>query len=97
MFVSSKPSLEISAVEANNWWLKNEPAGILLNKLRILFIMVPIGLVFKDLYVWSFAVFSLMIPYGFFVRYLACCAVRKHLATNPAALEDFRNAGIVGD
>src|SRR5262245_12518369 len=89
------PEMKIRSAQANYWWQKTEPAGALLNRLMILFIFVPIGLVFTNLYLWSFVVFSLMIPYGFLVRHLAVCAVRNHLSNNPGAVPDFRDAGII--
>ena len=95
MSASSLESLKIFRAEANYWWRKNEPTGALLNNLMILFIVAPIALVLKNLYVLSFIVFSLMIPYGFLVRQLAVVAVRNHLATHPEAVAGFLNAGII--
>jgi hypothetical protein len=86
---------EISAVEANHWWRKTTPVGALLNKLMFLFIAVPIGLVLKSLYSLSFVVFAFMVPYGFFLRFLAVRAVRQHLEEHPEQLEEFEQAGIV--
>ena len=93
--MSDFPELEIFAAEANDWWRKNQPAGTLLNNLMVLFIFVPIGLVWKSFYLLSFVVFSLMIPYGFLVRRLAVSAVRNHLACHPDSVDDFRSAGIL--
>ena len=92
---SDSPPFEILSVEANYWWRTNEPVGALVNKLMILFIVAPIALVFKNLYLLSFVVFSLMIPYGFLVRRLAVSAVRNHMASHPDSKEDFRSAGIL--
>ena len=86
---------EISAVEANYWWRRTTPAGALLNKLMFLFIVVPIGLVLKSLYSLSFVVFAFMVPYGFFLRFLAVRAVRHHLEEHPEELEEFEQAGII--
>jgi hypothetical protein len=86
---------QISSVEANYWWRKNAPVGALLNNLMLLFIVVPIALVFKALYLWGLLLFSLMIPYGFLVRHLSVWAVRNHLASNPDAVDDFCDAGII--
>src|SRR5262245_15361482 len=91
----SAPFEILSPAEANYWWRTNEPAGALLNKLMILFIIAPIALVLKNLYLLSFVVFSLMIPYGFLVRRLAVSAVRSHLANHPDSVEEFRSAGIL--
>jgi hypothetical protein len=86
---------EISPVEANYWWRQSAPAGALLNKLMFLFIVVPIALVLKKFYTLSFLIFALMIPYGFFVRYLAVCAVRQRLQEHPEQLGEFEQAGII--
>ena len=86
---------EISSVEANYWWRETTPAGALLNKLMLLFIAVPIGLVLKSFYVLSFAVFALMVPYGLFLRYLAVRAVRQRLESHPEEFDQFQQAGII--
>ena len=87
--------LIVSPVEANYWWRETTPAGALLNKLLFLFIIVPIALVLKRFYVLSFIVFSLMVPYGLFVRHLAVRAVRQHLENHPEEREEFEQAGII--
>jgi len=84
----------ISYIEANDWWRMNTAAGAILNKLMVLFIVVPVTLVFKNLYVLSFAVFALMVPYGLFVRHLAVRAVRQYLQIHPEERELFEKAGI---
>ena len=86
---------EVSAPEANYWWRKTTPAGALLNKLMLLFIFVPIALVFKSFYGLSFVVFAFMVPYGLFVRYLAVRAVRQRLEEHPEEREEFEQAGII--
>jgi hypothetical protein len=86
---------EIKPVEANHWWRESSPAGALLNKMMLLFIAVPIALVLKRLYGWSFFVFAFMIPYGLFVRHLAVRAVRKHLLEHPEEQEQFEQGGII--
>jgi hypothetical protein len=88
-------TFEVSAVEATHWWRENEPVGALLNKLMILFIFVPIGLVLYEFYALSFIVFAFMVPYGFLVRYLAVRAVRQYLKNHPEQFEEFRDQGIV--
>ena len=85
----------ISSLEANYWWRQATPAGALLNKLMVLFILIPIALVWKNLYALSFTVFALMIPYGLFVRRLAVRAVRQHLQNHPEEREQFEEAGII--
>ena len=89
--------MKIDPLEANYWWRKNEPAGALLNSLMFLFIVVPIGLVMKKFYALSFLVFSVMVPYGLFLRYLAVRVVRRHLEQHPEQSEEFEQEGIVSD
>ena len=86
---------EVSAAEANYWWRQTTPVGALLNKLMLVFIVVPIGLVLKSFYSLSFAVFVFMVPYGLFVRHLAVRAVRQHLEEHPEQREEFEHAGII--
>ena len=86
---------EVSAAEANYWWRQKTPVGALLNKLMLLFIFVPIALVFKNLYGISFVVFAFMVPYGLFVRHLAVRAVRRHLEEHPEQREEFEQSGII--
>jgi hypothetical protein len=85
----------VSAAEANYWWRKNDPAGALLNNLMLLFIAVPIALVVKHLYAYSFAVFAFILPYGFFLRHLAVRAVEQYLRNHPDEFENFEEAGII--
>ena len=80
---------DISPSEANYWWRKNESSGALLNSLMFLFIVVPIGLVFKKFYTLSFLVFAFMVPYGLVVRHLAVRAVHRYLKTHPEEWEQF--------
>ena len=61
----------------------------------VLFILVPVVLVFQNFYTLSFLVFALMVPYGLFVRHLAVCAVRQHLQNYPEDREHFREEGII--
>jgi len=51
--------------------------------------------VLKSFYLVSFVVFALMVPYGFFVRYLAVRAVRQHLQEHPEEREHFAELGII--
>ena len=86
---------QFNSLEANYWWRQTTPAGALLNKLMLLFIVVPIALVVKKLYALSFLVFALMVPYGLLVRLLAVRAARHHLQTHPEDREQFEQAGII--
>ena len=91
----SDPDDRISSIEANYWWRQTSPTGALFNKLMVLFIVVPIALVWKRFYALSFTVFALMIPYGLIVRRLAVRAVRQHLQNHPEERDDFAQAGII--
>jgi hypothetical protein len=85
----------VSPLEANYWWRQTSPEGALLNKLIILFILVPITLVVKQFYALSFVIFVLMVPYGLFMRHLAVRAVRSHLQTHPEDRANFEQEGII--
>ena len=85
----------VSAGEANYWWRKNDPAGALLNNLMLLFIAVPIALVIEHFYAFSFVVFAFIVPYGFFLRYLAVRAVEQYLDAHTEEFEKFQEAGII--
>ena len=85
----------VSSGEANYWWRENDPAGALLNKLMLLFIVVPIALVIKQFYAFSLVVFAFIVPYGFFLRHLAVRAVEQYLETHPEEFEKFEKAGII--
>ncbi len=85
----------VSSAEANYWWRKNDPAGALLNNLMLLFIAVPIVLVLKSFYAFSFVVFAFIVPYGFFMRHLAVRAVEQYLQNHPEEVEKFEEAGII--
>ena len=87
----------ISPVEANHWWRQTSPTGAILNKLLVLFILVPVVLVLKNFYSLSFVVFVFMVPYGLFVRQLAVRAVRQHLEEHPEEHEEFEKAGIISE
>lgn len=86
---------DISPAEATYWWRKNDPTGALLNTLMILFIIVPILLVWKQLFGYSAIVFAFMVPYGLFLRHLAVRAVRNHLANHPEAREALEQDGVI--
>lgn len=88
---------KVRSAEANQWWQRNQPLGALLNKLMLLFIFIPIALVFKEFYTLSFVVFAFMIPYGVLMRCLAVRAVRTYLAVHPEAHEQFEQEGIVAE
>jgi hypothetical protein len=85
----------VSSSEANYWWRKNDPAGALLNNLMLLFIAVPIVLVLKRFYAFSFVVFAFIVPYGFLMRHLAVRAVEQYLQSHPEEIEKFEEAGII--
>jgi hypothetical protein len=61
----------------------------------LLFIVIPIALVFKEHYAFSFVVFAFMIPYGWFIRFLAVRVVRRRLADHPNQVQQFEEEGII--
>ena len=87
--------IEISPIDANNWWRKNHPLGAFLNGLMLAFVVSPVALVFKEYYTLSFVIFALMVPYALLVRKLAVLAVRTHLAKHPESMLEFREAGVI--
>jgi hypothetical protein len=89
--------VNINPLEAHYWWRTNDPAGAILSKLMVLFILVPIGLVMKRFYVVSLIVFAFMVPYGFLLRHLAVRAVRRSLELHPEKSEEFQHEGIISD
>ena len=89
------PEFQINPAEANRWWQKNTVAGVLMNRLMLLFIFVPIALVFMSQYVASFVVFAFMVPYGLFLRYLAIRAVRQFVTVHPETLTEFQDQGVI--
>ncbi len=88
---------DVRSGEANRGWQQNSIVGVVLNRLMLLFIFVHIALVLINRYSLSLAVFAFMIPYGFFVRYLAMRAVRSHIALHPDAAAEFESLGIIAN
>ena len=89
------PDLQINPVEASRWWQQNSVAGVLLNRLMLLFIFGPIGLVFMKKYTASFVVFAFMVPYGLFLRHLAIRAVRLYVSAHPETVAEFQDQGVI--
>jgi len=89
------PDLQINPIEAGRWWQKNSVTGVLLNRLMLLFIFVPIGLVFLKHYTASFVVFAFMVPYGLLLRQLAVRAVRQFVTAHPETLPEFQEQGVI--
>jgi hypothetical protein len=87
--------IEVSPIDANNWWRKYHPLGAFLNRLMLAFVVAPVALVFKEYYTLSFVIFASMVPYGLLVRQMAVSAVRRHLANHPESVLEFREAGII--
>ena len=61
----------------------------------LLFIAVPLTLVYYKHYVLSFVVFALMIPFGFLLRGLAVRAVIVFIDKNPEAFGEFLDSGVI--
>jgi hypothetical protein len=85
----------IDSREANDWWRQTQPAGAVLNRLMILFILAPVVLAMNSSYILSFLIFALMVPYGLLVRRLAVQALRRHLRDHPEARAQFEEAGVI--
>ena len=86
---------EVDANEASYWWRTNAVSGALLHRLILLFIAVPLVLLWKGYYVTSFAVFGFMVPFGLFLRYMAARAVVVLIEKHPETLAEFEEAGVV--
>jgi hypothetical protein len=86
---------EVVANEASYWWRTNAVSGALLHRLMLLFIAVPLALVWKGYYVASFVVFGFMVPYGLFLRHLATRAVLVLIEKHPETFAEFEEAGVI--
>jgi hypothetical protein len=85
----------ISRLEAGVWWRQSTAEGALLNRMMLLFIVIPIVLVFQSYYALSLFVFVLMVPYGLLLRHLAVRAVRRRLQERPEECAQFLQAGVI--
>ena len=61
----------------------------------ILFIAIPVAFVYYRYYVASLLVFAGIIPYGFFLRYLAERRVARMIREHPETLEHFEKEGVI--
>ena len=86
---------EVVPDEASYWWRTNAVSGALLHRLMLLFIAVPLVLVWKGYYVTSFVVFGFMVPFGLFLRYMAARAVVVLIERNPETFAEFQEAGVI--
>ena len=86
---------DIDQTEASYWWRTNVVAGVILHRLMLLFIAVPAVLVWQRYYLLSGVVFMGMIPYGFFLRYLAKRTVSTFIEANPETVSEFQESGII--
>ena len=87
---------EIVRVEASHWWRTNVVAGAILDRLMWLFMVGAIYLVVaRGYFVVSFLVLLGMIPYGFFLRYLAQRSVCRFIEQHPETIDEFEANGIV--
>ncbi len=86
---------EVVRKEASYWWGTNDVAGVILHRLMLLFIFVPLVLVYYRYYVYSFFVFAGMVPYGLFLQYLAERSIVKIIRRNPETIEHFEEEGVI--
>jgi hypothetical protein len=89
------PPFEVIPDEAAYWWRTTQVSGAILHRLMILFILVPMVLVYYRYYVSSFLVFALIVPYGLFLRYLSELSVTRIIRKNPETLEHFEQEGVI--
>ena len=86
---------EIDRTEAAYWWRTNVIAGVILHRLMWLFIAASAALVWQGYLVLGFVVVLGMIPYGFFLRYLAERACSNFLEEHPEAIEKFIESRVI--
>ncbi len=86
---------EIVRKEAWYWWRTNHVAGVILHRLMLLFIFVPLVLLYYRYYVYSFVVFAGMVPYGLFLQYLAERSIVEIIRRNPETIGHFEEEGVI--
>ena len=86
---------EVIQDEASYWWRTNRVSGTILYRLMLLFIFVPLTLVYYRHYIPSFLVFAGIIPYGYLLRYLAKRSVTLIIQKHPEALDHFEREGVI--
>ena len=86
---------KVVANEASYWWRTSAVSGALLYRLMLLFIAVPLVLVWKGYYVMSVVIFGFMVPYGFFLRHMAIRAVVSMIEKNPETYTRFEEASVI--
>jgi hypothetical protein len=89
------PPFEVNGHEASYWWRTTQVTGAILHGLMLLFIFVPMALVYYRYYVSSFLVFAGIIPFGFFLRYLAERRVARIIRKHPETLDHFEQEGVI--
>ena len=86
---------EVVRKEAWHWWRTNHVVGVILHRLMLLFIFVPLVLVYYRYYVYSFFVFAGMVPYGLFLQYLAERSIVEIIRRNPETIGHFEEEGVI--
>ncbi len=86
---------EVVRKEAWYWWRTNHVVGVILHRLMLLFIFVPLVLVYYRYYVYSFFVFAGMVPYGLFLQYLAERSIVEIIRRNPETIGRFEEEGVI--
>jgi hypothetical protein len=89
------PDVEVVRKEASYWWRTSDVVGAILHRLMLLFIFVPLTLVYYRYYVPSFLVFGGIVPYGLLLQYLAQRSVIRTIRKHPEALEQFEKEGVI--
>ncbi len=90
-----EPGFRVLRKEASYWWRTRTVPGAVLHRLMLLFIFVPLALVYYRYYIASFLVFGGIVPYGLLLEYVAERSVVRAIRKNPETLEEFADEGVV--
>ena len=90
----SRP-FEIDRTEASYWWRTNVIAGVILHRLMWLFIAGSAALVWQGYSLLGFLVLLGMIPYGFFLQYLAERSFSNFIEEHPEAIDEFVDRRVI--
>ncbi len=86
---------EIDRTEASYWWRTNVIPGVILHRLMWLFIAASALLVWRSYYLLGFFVLLTMIPYGFFLRYLAERSFANFIEEHPELVDEFVESRVI--
>ena len=86
---------EIDRTEASYWWRTNVITGVILHRLMWLFIAASASLVWLGYFVLGFIVLLGMIPYGFFLRYVAVRSFWTFIEEHPETIDEFVESRVI--